>query len=177
MRKLVLLTVPPLVPWCAVYVAERAMLRRVVIEIAEDADLPEELCGLEAVAAGTRGPHCSALCPRRPAAAHPDWVSSPARGKRPRRVGRASPFAQSTAHGADLAQLAKGSYHREGPATSRTSSPKGITPLDDSLLHRTGVQDRTELVAPHTAWLLKWQPARRSDRGVRLLTDGRIGLS
>jgi GAF domain-containing protein len=55
-RKLVLLAVPRLAPWCAVYVAERTTLRRVAIEIAEDADLAEELRGLEAVGVGSDGP-------------------------------------------------------------------------------------------------------------------------
>ena len=55
-RKLVLLAVPRLAPWCAVYVAERTTLRRVAIEIAEDADLAEELRDLEAVGVGSDGP-------------------------------------------------------------------------------------------------------------------------
>ena len=55
-RKLVLLAVPRLAPWCAVYVAERTTLRRVAIEIAEDADLAEELRGLEAVGIGSDSP-------------------------------------------------------------------------------------------------------------------------
>jgi GAF domain-containing protein len=48
-RKLVLLEVPRLAPWCAVYVADQANLRRVAIEIAEHSDLAEELRGLQAV--------------------------------------------------------------------------------------------------------------------------------
>jgi GAF domain-containing protein len=48
-RELVLLAVPRLAPWCAVYVAEQSSLRRVAIEIAEHADLAEELRGLQAV--------------------------------------------------------------------------------------------------------------------------------
>jgi GAF domain len=48
-RKLVLLEVPRLAPWCAVYVADQANLRRVAIEIAEHSDLAEDLRGLQAV--------------------------------------------------------------------------------------------------------------------------------
>ena len=61
-RKLVLLAVPRLAPWCAVYVAERTTLRRVAIEIAQDADLAEELRGLDAVAVGSD--HPLSLCYR-----------------------------------------------------------------------------------------------------------------
>lgn len=55
-RKLVLIAVPRLAPWCAVYVAERATLRRVAIEIADNTDLAEELRGLEAVDIGADSP-------------------------------------------------------------------------------------------------------------------------
>jgi GAF domain-containing protein len=55
-RKLVLLAVPRLAPWCAVYVAERTMLRRVAIEIGDNTDLAEELRGLEAVDIGADNP-------------------------------------------------------------------------------------------------------------------------
>ena len=61
-RKLVLLAVPRLAPWCAVYVADRTTLRRVAIEIAEHADLAEELRGLEAVGVGSD--HPLSLCYR-----------------------------------------------------------------------------------------------------------------
>ncbi len=55
-RKLVLIAVPRLAPWCAVYVAERSTLRRVAIEIADNTDLAEELRGLEAVDIGADSP-------------------------------------------------------------------------------------------------------------------------
>jgi GAF domain-containing protein len=48
-RRLVQLAVPRLAPWCAVYVAEEASLRRVAIEVADDGALSETLHGLEAV--------------------------------------------------------------------------------------------------------------------------------
>lgn len=50
-QRLVHLAVPRLAPWCAVYVAEEAVLRRVAIEVAEHAGLAEQLRGLEAVPA------------------------------------------------------------------------------------------------------------------------------
>ena len=55
-RKLVLLAVPRLAPWCAVYVAERSVLRRVAIEIAEHADLAAQLRGLEALEISSESP-------------------------------------------------------------------------------------------------------------------------
>ena len=55
-RKLVLLAVPRLAPWCAVYVAERNTLRRVAIEIAEHRELAAQLRGLEAVEVSSASP-------------------------------------------------------------------------------------------------------------------------
>jgi GAF domain-containing protein len=55
-RKLVLLAVPRLAPWCAVYVAERRTLRRVAIEIANHADLAAQLRGLDAVEVASESP-------------------------------------------------------------------------------------------------------------------------
>ncbi len=61
-RKLVLLAVPRLAPWCAVYVADRTTLRREAIEIADHAELADELLGLEAVGVGSD--HPLSLCYR-----------------------------------------------------------------------------------------------------------------
>jgi GAF domain-containing protein len=55
-RKLVLLAVPRLAPWCAVYVAERNTLRRVAIEIAGHTELAAQLRGLEAVDFASESP-------------------------------------------------------------------------------------------------------------------------
>ncbi|HTT90547.1 MAG TPA: SpoIIE family protein phosphatase [Acidimicrobiales bacterium] len=55
-RKLVLLAVPRLAPWCAVYVADQSSLRRVAIEIAGHAGLAEELRGLQSVDIGSSAP-------------------------------------------------------------------------------------------------------------------------
>ena len=60
--KLVVLAVPRLAPWCAVYVAERGTLRRVAIEIADQPDLAAQLRGQEAVEVASESP--LAICYR-----------------------------------------------------------------------------------------------------------------
>ncbi|HXW81590.1 MAG TPA: GAF domain-containing protein, partial [Acidimicrobiales bacterium] len=68
-RKLVLLAVPRLAPWCAVYVAQRRTLRRVAIEIADHPDLAAQLRGLDAVEVASESP--LAVCYR---TGHPQVV-------------------------------------------------------------------------------------------------------
>ena len=64
--KLVVLAVPRLAPWCAVYVAERGTLRRVAIEIADQPDLAAQLRGLEAVEVASRARSPSVTAPASP---------------------------------------------------------------------------------------------------------------